>query len=236
MLDWLGGLIGSFGGALGNVFSTFGEGIVDSIWDGLVEWMLKSFYGTISDVFTQIGGMGAEIFDLSWIVAAFDLAIEYQNGRANVKSTALNVLKGFFAANLVTLAPVELYKFCINLQNVFLKDLAGSFVGTVDFNLGDAALKVLIGKFGGATGVVLNGLFPLAMLIGLSYCVLKVFFSNIKRGGHIADTNGCGDPLSLLCPAGLYGRIQPVVQADNSALPDRVFANNAPVFGASHLQ
>ncbi len=77
----------------------------------------------------------------------------------------------------------DVREFPINLQNIFLKDLAGSFVGTVDFNLGDAALKVLVGKFGGPTGVVLNGLFPLAMLIGLSYCVLKVFFSNIKRGG-----------------------------------------------------
>lgn len=197
ILDWLGGLISSFGGALGNVFSTFGEGIVDSIWDGLVEWLLKAFYDTISDVFTQIGGMGAEIFDLTWItsavrlftclgwtlfgvgmiVAGFDLAIEYQNGRASIKSTALNVLKGFFAANLVTLVPVELYKFCINLQNIFLKDLAASFVGTVDFNLGDVALKVLVGVFGGPAGIVANGIFPLCMLIGLSYCVLKVFFS-----------------------------------------------------------
>ena len=41
ILDWLGGLISSFGGALGNVFTTFGSGIVDSIWDGLVEWLLK---------------------------------------------------------------------------------------------------------------------------------------------------------------------------------------------------
>lgn len=207
---------------MGNVFSTFGEGIVDSIWDGLVEWMLKSFYGTISDVFTQIGGMGAEIFDLSWIVAsvrlfaclgwtlfavgmivaAFDLAIEYQNGRANVKSTALNVLKGFFAANLVTLAPVELYKFCINLQNVFLKDLAGSFVGTVDFNLGDVALKVLTGVFGGPAGLVLNGLFPLCMLIGLEtpggareYRVIAVCQANSVESRlyqHINFTDSAG--------------------------------------------
>lgn len=222
MLDWLGGLIGSFGGALGKVFSTFGEGIVDSIWDGLVDWMLKSFYDTISDVFTQIGGMGAEIFDLSWIVAAvrlftclgwtlfgvgmivaaFDLAIEYQNGRATIKSTALNVLKGFFAANLVTLVPVELYKFCINLQNVFLKDLAGSFVSTTEFNLGDVALKVLTGVFGGPTGLVLNGLFPLCMLIGLSYCVLKVFFSNIKRGGILLIQMAVGTLYLFSVPRG----------------------------------
>ena len=222
ILDWLGGLISSFGGALGNEFTTFGSGIVDSIWDGLVEWLLKSFYDTISDVFTQIGGMGAEIFDLTWIsssvrlftclgwtlfavgmiVAAFDLAIEYQNGRASIKSTALNVLKGFFAANLVTLVPVELYKFCINLQNIFLKDLAGSFIGTTDFNLGDVALKVLVGAFGGPAGIVANGIFPLCMLIGLSYCVLKVFFSNIKRGGILLIQMAVGTLYLFSVPRG----------------------------------
>lgn len=222
ILDWLGGLISSFGGALGNVFSSFGSGLVDSIWDGLVAWLLKSFYDTVSDVFTQIGGMGAEIFDLTWvsssvqlftmlgwtlfgvgmIVAAFDLAIEYQNGRASIKSTALNVLKGFFAANLVTLVPVELYKFCISLQNVFLKELAGSFIGTVDFNLGDVALKVLIGKFGGPAGTVANGIFPLCMLIGLSYCTLKVFFSNIKRGGILLIQMAVGTLYLFSVPRG----------------------------------
>ena len=100
------------------------------------------------------------------------------------------------------MAPVELYKFCTNLQNVFLKDLAGSFVGTVDFNLGDVALKVLTGVFGGPTGVVLNGLFPLCMLIGLSYCVLKVFFSNIKRGGILLIQMAVGTLYLFSVPRG----------------------------------
>ena len=86
-----------------------------------------------------MGGMGAEIlrplldrsavppvFLFGWVLfgwasslAAFDLAVEYQNGRATIKSTLFNVLKGFFAANLVTVVPVNLYTFCISLQNVF---------------------------------------------------------------------------------------------------------------------
>ena len=111
--------------------------------------------------------MGAEIFDLSWIEAAVHLffplrlgsvlawaslwppstwPVEYQNGRATIKSTMLNVLKGFFAANLVTVVPVHLYTFCISLQNVFLKDLAADYVGAQNFNLGEVALKVAGGK------------------------------------------------------------------------------------------
>lgn len=66
---------------------------------------------------TYMGNMGAELFDLEWIqaairlftlfgwalfiagtaVAIFDVAIEYQNGRASIKTTAINILKGFFA-------------------------------------------------------------------------------------------------------------------------------------------
>ncbi len=64
-----------------------------------------------------------EIFDLSWVqavvklfslfgwslfvvgvvVSAFDLAIEYQTGRANIKTTALNWIKGFMAVSLFTI-------------------------------------------------------------------------------------------------------------------------------------
>ncbi len=97
MFNWLGGLIGGLGTAIGSLFTNIGEEVVNAIWDGLVKWLLQSFYDTLADVFTQIGSMGAEIFDLTWIVtfvrlftllgwvlfgvgmivAAFDLALEY---------------------------------------------------------------------------------------------------------------------------------------------------------------
>lgn len=222
MIDWLGGLITSVGAAMGEVFQNLGEQIVNAIWDNLVKWLLATFYDAIADVFTQIGGMGSDIFDLAWIssavrlffllgwvlygtgvvVAAFDLAIEYQNGRATIKSTALNVLKGFFAANLVTVVPIELYKFCITLQNVFLKDLAASFIGGSECNLGDVALKVLVAKFGGPDGVLVNGIFPLITLIGMAYCVLKVFFANIKRGGILLIQMAVGSLYLFSVPRG----------------------------------
>ena len=170
----------------------------------------------------QMGGMGAEIFDLSWIesavhlfflfgwvlfgvgviVAAFDLAVEYQNGRATIKSTMLNILKGFFAANLVTVVPVHLYTFCISLQNVFLKDLAADFVGAQNFNLGEVALKVLAAKFGPPTVGAAFGLLNLFTLIALAYCVLKVFFANIKRGGILLIQMAVGSLYLFSVPRG----------------------------------
>ena len=222
MFSWLEGLISSIASSIGSVFEGIGETIVNAIWDSLMKWLFNAFYDSVADVFTQMGDMGAEIFDLSWIestvrlfflfgwvlfgvgviVAAFDLAIEYQNGRATIKSTMLNVLKGFFAANLVTVVPVELYKFCISLQNVFLKDLAADFVSTREFNLGEVALKVLAAKFGPPTVGPSFGLLNLLTLVALAYCVLKVFFANIKRGGILLIQMAVGSLYLFSVPRG----------------------------------
>ena len=136
------------------------------------------------------------------IVAAFDLAVEYQNGRANIKSTMLNVMKGFFAANLVTVVPVHLYTFCISLQNIFLKDLAADYVGAQSFNLGEVALKVLAAKFGPPTVGPALGLLNLLTLVALAYCVLKVFFANIKRGGILLIQMAVGSLYLFSVPRG----------------------------------
>ena len=222
MFSWVEGVISSIASSIGGVFEGIGDTIVNAIWDNLMKWLFNSLYDAIADVFTQMGGMGAEIFDLSWIesavrlfflcgwvlfgvgviVAAFDLAIEYQNGRSTIKSTMLNVLKGFFAANLVTVVPVELYKFCISLQNVFLKDLASDFVGTREFNLGEVALKVLAAKFGPPTVGPAFGLINLLTLVALAYCVLKVFFANIKRGGILLIQMAVGSLYLFSVPRG----------------------------------
>ena len=136
MFSWLEGLVSSIASSIGGVFEGIGDTIVNAIWDNLVKWLFNAFYEAIADVFTQMGDMGAEIFDLSWIeaavhlfflfgwvlfgvgviVAAFDLAVEYQNGRATIKSTMLNILKGFFAANLVTVRPCRRLRWRAKLQ------------------------------------------------------------------------------------------------------------------------
>ena len=96
----------------------------------MLRWIYEIIYGAIADCFEMIGNMSAEVFDLEWVqatvklftlfgwglfvagtvVAVFDVAIEYQCGRANIKTTALNILKGFFACSLIGVVPIELYK------------------------------------------------------------------------------------------------------------------------------
>lgn len=126
------------------MFDFLGEQISNVIWDTMLKWFYETIYNAVADFFSMMGNMGADIFDLDWIqatiklftlfgwalfvagvvVAIFDVAIEYQCGRANIKSTAINILKGFFACSLIGIVPVELYKFCISLQNTFSHDLS----------------------------------------------------------------------------------------------------------------
>ena len=67
MFSWLEGLISSIASSIGSVFEGIGETIVNAIWDSLMKWLFNAFYDSVADVFTQMGDMGAEIFDLSWI-------------------------------------------------------------------------------------------------------------------------------------------------------------------------
>ena len=113
MFDWLGNIFSGIGDAIGGVFDTLGQQISNVIFDTMLQWYYNSIYNAVADFFTMMGNMGADIFKLDWVkatillftlfgwalfvagvvVAVFDTAIEYQNGRADIKSTAVNVLK-----------------------------------------------------------------------------------------------------------------------------------------------
>ena len=191
------------GDAIGNAFTGISDSIIDAILNRFIQWLFKSIYDGIANFFTQISNMGTEIFDLSWVqavvklfslfgwslfvvgvvVSAFDLTIEYQTGRANIKTTALNWIKGFMAVSLFTITPIELYKFCVSLQNTFAKDLVTIAAGEQYVSLGSLATKVLVSSFNPGGTMISAGLFELVTLIALGFCVFKIFFDNIKRGG-----------------------------------------------------
>ena len=202
MFDWLGDIFSGIGNAIGDTIEYLGTQVANTIFDAILQWLYESIYGAVADFFTMMGNMGAEIFDLSWVqatiklftlfgwslfvagtvVAIFDVAIEYQNGRANLKTTSINILKGFFACSLVGVVPVELYKFCISLQNTFAHDLSAIFAGGRSIDLAGESTSVLVGSFSVANNISFN-LFNILALIAFSYCVIKIFFQNIKRGG-----------------------------------------------------
>ena len=144
---------------------------------------------------------GWALFAAGTVVAVFDVAVEYQNGRANIKTTAINVLKGFFACSLFGVVPVELYKFCISLQNTFSKDLSSIMAGQQSLDLAGKSTSVLEGSFAVATQTTF-GLLNLLCMIAFAYCVIKIFFANIKRGGILLIQMAVGALYMFSVPRG----------------------------------
>lgn len=221
MFDWLGTIISNIGGAISDTISFMGREFSNVVFDSLLQWFYTTIYDAVAQFFTLMGSMGTEIFELSWVkatvqlftllgwslfvtgsvVAAFDVAIEYQNGRAGIKSTAINVLKGFFAASLVGVLPIELYKFCVTLQNSFAGDLTRLLAGGQSAGLSGTSTTVWQGCFQVA-GEVEFGLLNLLCMIAFAYCVIKVFFANITRGGILLIQMAVGSLYLFSVPRG----------------------------------
>ena len=221
MFDWIGDLTSGIGDAMSDSLAKTWETISNTIWDKLIQWIYKEIYDALAEFFTLMSGMGIKLFDLSWIeavvklfslfgwalfvcglvVSIFDIAIESQGqGRVNLRTTAINCLKGFFAVNLFTVVPIELYKFCVSLQNIFAKDLGSIFAGTQGFDIAEQASKVLASN--GSMVLAGKGLFNLFLLIALGYCVVKIFFANIIRGGILLIQIAVGSLYMFSIPRG----------------------------------
>lgn len=199
MFNWLEKIISG----MVDAFTGLGASISNSIFEAMLQWLYKIIFDAIADFFEKMGNMGAEIFELPWIeavvelvtlfgwslfvagvvVAVFDLAIEYQSGKASPQTLALNILKGFFACSLIGPLPIELYKFCVSLQNTFSHDLATIFALERDFDIAETGHSILTNTFSMGTLDVSSALFYLLIMIAFAYCVIKIFFQNIKRGG-----------------------------------------------------
>ena len=206
--------------AMSTMVSSMGQQLTTTIWDITLRWLYEIIFGAIADFFAMMGNMGADLFELNWIqavirlftlfgwslfvagmvVAVFDIAIEYQSGRSDIKSTAINIFKGFFACSLIGVLPVELYKFCISLQNTFSHDLAAIFAGTQTLDLSQLASGVLTRTFAQNTTNI-SLLLTLAM-IAFAYCVIKIFFQNIKRGGILLVQMAVGSLYMFSVPRG----------------------------------
>ncbi len=196
--------------------------VADSIWEKFMVFLYSMVYQSLSDFFTLMTNIGANLFDLDWVkaalhffnlfgwglfisglvVAIFDTAIEYQTmGRFNIKKQVLPFLYGLLAVNLLTTAPVELFRFSVTLQNTFAKDLVNAAIG-MNLNIQKLSLGILTmykTPILGSHNVLLN----LLILICLGYCVIKCFFSNIKRGGILLTQIAVGSLYLFSLPRGL---------------------------------
>lgn len=232
MFDWIQDLINGIGDAISTALADAWASVSDGIWATFMRFLYSMVYNALSDFFTMMTNIGADLFELSWVeaalkffslfgwglfiagfvVAIFDIAIEYQSqGRINIKRQILPFLYGLLAVNLFTVVPVHLYSFCCNLQNIFAQDLAQEVIG-MNLSLTDAAKQALAlyppsminGAMtpGGAVAQGNNILLTLLIIICLGYSVIKCFFSNIKRGGILLIQIAVGSLYMFSLPRG----------------------------------
>ena len=221
MFDWISDLIDGIGNAISSALASAWEMVTDSIWGKFMTWLYTLVYDAAADFFTMMTEIGANLFDLLWVksaleffslfgwglfvaglvVAIFDIAIEYQSmGRLNIKKQVMPFVYGLFAVNLFTTVPVELFRFCVTLQNTFVKDLAQDVI-KMNLSLQEAAENVLI-LFKPMSMPSASPLLSLMMLICTVYCVVKCFFSNIKRGGILLTQIAVGSLHMFSLPRG----------------------------------
>lgn len=184
--------------------------VADTILGQIVDWIYGQVMGFLGNFFAEMGNMGVELFELSWVqsivlffsylawalyvtglvVACFECGIEYSSGRGNLKETALCAIKGFMAVSLFTVVPIRLYELSVTLQASLTAGITG--YGT---SIGEAATEIVDSLSGidSLTGMT-TGLYfgfasitsPIMLLfciILMAYAVIKVFFANLKRGG-----------------------------------------------------
>ena len=193
--------------------------VADTVLGQIIDWLYGQIVGFLGDFFMQMGSMGAELFEMSWVqsvvllfyylawalyvtgivVAAFECGIEYQNGRGSIRDTALNVIKGFLAASLFTTVPVELYKLSISLQGSFTAGITG-----LGEDIGTVAAGIVQSLQDAATWQedATSGVFGIFLLILMGYAVIKVFFANLKRGGILLIQIAVGSLYLFSVPRG----------------------------------
>jgi hypothetical protein len=198
--------------------------------DQIIDWVYGQIIGFLGDFFAQMGNMGVELFEMSWVqsivlffsylawalygtglvVSAFETGIDYQSGRGSIKDSLLNALKGFMAVSLFTTVPVELYKLSVNLQASLTSGITGygSGIDTLATNIinelstaGSAADALNAGIFGGLNSIT-SPILLLFIIIMMGYSVIKVFFSNLKRGGILLIQISVGSLYMFSVPRG----------------------------------
>lgn len=203
------------------------EFAANPIMDALMDWFYNQVVGFLGAFFAQMGNMGVELFELEWVdavvlffsqlgwalfgvslvVSGFECGIEYISGRGNIQQAALNAIKGFLAVNLFTVVPIRLYALSVSLQGTMTRGISGAGGGIGD--LGTAIIEELesvsLPELATASlwgGIGTNTMMVIFCIILMAYAVIKVFFSNLKRGGVLLIQIAVGSLYMFSIPRG----------------------------------
>lgn len=203
--------------------------MAETVLGEITDWIYGQIVGFLGNFFGEMGSMGAELFQMSWVqsivlffsylawalyatglvVSCFECRIEYTTGRGNVREVFLNGLKGFLAVNLFTVVPVRLYELSVSLQSELTRGLTGygSSIGDVaqtvleDYSAIEKLSEITEGSLPGF-GMISNALMVIFCLILMAYAVIKVFFANLKRGGILLIQIAVGSLYMFSIPRG----------------------------------
>ncbi len=110
--------------------------VADTILGQIVDWIYGQVMGFLGNFFAEMGNMGVELFELSWVqsivlffsylawalyvtglvVACFDAASSIPPAEGISKKPLCVPSKGFMAVSLFTVVPVRLYELSVTLQ------------------------------------------------------------------------------------------------------------------------
>ena len=119
--------------------------ILGDVMDQLIDWVYGQMIGFLGNFFSQMGNMGVELFEMSWVqsivlffsylawslyvvglvVSCFETGIDYQNGKGSIKESMIDALKGFMAVSLFTVVPIRLFELSVNLQSSLTAGITG---------------------------------------------------------------------------------------------------------------
>lgn len=192
--------------------------VVGTILDQIMDWLYGCVVSFFCDLFAEMNGMGVELFTLRYVralvlffaklgwalyvvgivVCVFETAMEYQRGRGSIQDAVLNIIKGFFAVNLFHSLPIALYTAAVQWQAMLGRGIAG-LSGVTE--IGTSGIELLM-EFTGSSPSSSNPLLGLFFVIAIGYSVIKVFFSNIKRGGILLVQIAVGSLYMFSIPRG----------------------------------
>jgi hypothetical protein len=185
--------------------------------EDIIDWCYAQAVGFFGNFFSTMGMMGADLFEiaavqsivlffryLGWalfvvglVVSVFETGIDAQNGRANFKDAAMNAIKGFMAASLFSVVPLELYKLAVSLQSQLTAGITGyGDVGELAQSVMDSTGNLEISFWDGSPIMLLF------VIILIGYAVVKVFFGNLKRGGILLVQMAVGSLYMFSVPRG----------------------------------
>lgn len=130
-----------------------------------------------------VQNVGWALFAIGSILAILELGIKYKNdgGKGNFQDTIFNIFKGFIATFLYISVPVILFRACLYLANHYLdyanlqviQDLINVRKGdlTID-NIDNANLSAILNP-------------DIMVICVLIFCVIKIVFGMMKRGGTL---------------------------------------------------